>query len=239
MNLENTISLNKNLDNAIDLKKEQNSFLNSFLGKAINTGLDVGLRALLPDFIEDQVINIKDNLLNFGLKDGIKKTIEETIDLGKSALGIITGNFDNVNQVEMATKKGGLIDNFSNLFDSVLNKINEKKAINPEVVNLIKQGKNSILKSVESNIDKSFTNQMKNMSDLDKYIKNWKNAYDERDFSNMEKQFKKINKEIENLVPLEKTLKEARIIENIHTLIKTNGQNFDLSEAEIELVNKL
>ena len=44
---------------------------------------------------------------------------------------------------------------------------------------------------------------------------------------------------LKELVPLENTLKNARQIENIHQLIKNNGQNFNISEEEIELVKKL
>ena len=239
MDIENVVELNNNLNNKINLEEKQNSFLDTMLGKAINTGVDFGIRTLLPDFIEDQIINIKDNLLNYGLKDGIAKTIEGAINLGKSAIGIITGNFDDINQMQSAVKKGGLIDTFSNLFDSVLEKTVEKKAISKDVINIIKQGKNNILNSVESNIEKSFSNQLNVESNLNKYINNWKDAYNNQDFNTMEKHYKKINKELQKLAPLEKIVKEARVIENIHTLIKTNGQNFNLSETEKELVNKL
>ena len=46
-------------------------------------------------------------------------------------------------------------------------------------------------------------------------------------------------KELKNLVPLEKSINEARTIENLHTLIKNNGHNFDLTETEQELIKKL
>ena len=44
---------------------------------------------------------------------------------------------------------------------------------------------------------------------------------------------------ITDLMPLEQTIKEARIIENLHTLIKNNGQNFELTEQQQELANLL
>ena len=55
----------------------------------------------------------------------------------------------------------------------------------------------------------------------------------------MEKIFNKIEKELKEIAPLENTLKEARTIENLHTLIKNNGQNFNLNENELELVKNL
>ena len=95
---ENNIEIKNNIKN----EQDQKSFLETTLGKTINAAIDIGIRALLPDFIDEQVINIKDNLLEYGLKDGIKETIDDAIDLGKSAIGIVTGNFENMNQIQNA-----------------------------------------------------------------------------------------------------------------------------------------
>ena len=87
-------------NNKIEIKndllneKDQKNFLETTLGKTINTAIDIGIRAILPDFIDDQVINIKNNLLKNGLKEGISKTIDDTIEIGKSTIGIVTGNFE-------------------------------------------------------------------------------------------------------------------------------------------------
>ena len=40
-------------------------------------------------------------------------------------------------------------------------------------------------------------------------------------------------------MPLENTIKEARIIENLHTLIKNNNQDFNLTDEQRELANLL
>lgn len=239
MNVENALQLNNNLKTGVNLVEKQNSFLDSFLGKAINTGVDFGLRAILPDFIEDQIINIKDNLLKYGLKDGISKTIEDAINLGKSAIGIVTGNFEDVSQMQSAIKSGGLIDSFSKVFDFALNQAQKNGVINSKTSNLIKQGKNSLLNSVENNVQKSLSEQLNTSNNLEKYINSWKKYYNNQDFTKMEKQYKKIKKELNNLMPLEKTINEARTIESIHTLIKTNGHNFNLNETEQELIKKL
>ena len=55
----------------------------------------------------------------------------------------------------------------------------------------------------------------------------------------MEKEYKKIKKQLINIVPIEKTINNAKEVETLHELIKNNGQNFDLSQEQIELVKKL
>ena len=82
------------------------------IGKTINTGIDFGLRAVLPDLIENQVIDIKNSLIKNGLREGINTAIKSAIDLGKSALEIVTGDFQNMSQVQMAIGSGGIIDTF-------------------------------------------------------------------------------------------------------------------------------
>ena len=140
MNLSLENNLNNSINNNLEIK--QNNFLQSSLGQAINNGVNIGLRYILPNWAEDKVIELKDNLLNYGLKDGISKTIQSAIETGKSAIGIVTGNFENVNQINEAVKSGGIIDNFSEIFDSVLNKIYSLGKINTTAYNLIRNGKN-------------------------------------------------------------------------------------------------
>ena len=111
--------------------------------------------------------------------------------------------------------------------------------INSTVAKTIKQGKNSILNNVEKNIENTFNNQIKSLSYTQKYINNWKNYFENKDFGGMEKEYKKIEKEINNLAPIEKMLNEARTIENLHNLIKNNGQDFNLTQEQIELAKKL
>lgn len=231
------LTLTNNLQNNLEIK--QNNFLQSTLGKAINNGINIGLRYILPNWAEDKVIELKDNLFEFGLKDGISKTIQNVIDTGKSALGIVTGNFENINQINEAVKSGGIIDSVSEIFDQVLNKIKETGAINNTTYNLIKNGKDSILNNVEKNISATLTNQITASQNLEKYIDNWKNYFDKKDFSGMEKEYKKIKTELKNLVPIENTINSARKIENLHNLIKNNGKDFNLTQTEMELASKL
>lgn len=235
----NELEKNKNLEKNIEQEKSQKNFLETTLGKTINLAVDIGLRAVLPDFIEEQVINLKDNLLENGLKEGIKKTIDDAIDLGKSTIGIVTGDFENINQMQDAIKNGGIIDGISSLLDTVVNQLSQNNIINYNVANTILKGKDIILNNVESNIEKTFNNQIESIEKTNSYINNWKEFYNNKDFEGMEKEYSKLENELTNLVPLENLLKEARIVENIHNLIKNNGQNFNLSEQELELIKKL
>ena len=235
------IEKNKNIELKQEIinEKSQKNFLETTLGKTINTAIDIGIRALLPDFIDDQIINVKNNLIKNGLQEGIKKTIDDAVDIGKSAIGIITGNFENVNQMQTAVKTEGIIDGISTLLDTVVNKVQSKGLIDYNIARTIKEGKNIILNNVESNIEKTFTDQIKSVEYTNKYINNWRNYYENKNFEGMEKEYQKIKKELKNLVPMEKTINQARTIENLHILIKNNGQNFNLSNEAIELAEKL
>ena len=231
------------LTNNIDLNLEKNNnrdgFLNSTLWKTINKGIDIGLRYLLPDLVENEIIDLKDNLINLGLKDGIKKSLNTIIETGKQAVGIVSGNFENIGQVEKVIKNGGIIDKVSDVLDTVIDKGEKSGKINSTFSYILKNGKNSILNNVEKNIEETINNQVSKANSIDKYINNWKECYDKRDFNGMEKEFNKIETILKELVPLENTLKNARQVETLHQLIRNNGQNFDLTEEEIELAGKL
>lgn len=237
--MENVLNNSIELNNNLEIEKEQKNFLETTLGKTINTGIDIGIRAILPDYIEEQIIDLKDNLIKYGLKEGIKKSIDDAINIGKSAIGIVSGNFENIAQMQEAIKNGGIIDNVSSLLDSVINKVQSNGLINSTVAITIKQGKNSILNNVEKNIENTFNNQIKALNYTEKYIENWKNYFENKDFNGMEKEYKKIKTEMNYLAPIEKMINEARTIENLHMLIKNNGQDFNLTKEQMELAEKL
>ena len=231
------LTLDNNLTNNIG--ENQNSFLQSTLGKAINTGINVGLRFLLPNIVEDKVIELKDNLLNFGLTDGISKTIKSVIETGKSAVGIITGKFENVNQINEAVKNGGIIDSVSELLDNVLDKVKDAGKINYTTYNIIRNGKDSILSNVEKNIESTLSKQITSAQYLEKYMGNWKSYYAQQDFTGMQREYEKIREALKELVPIESTINTAREIQTLHKLIKNKGINFDLIPEERELAQRL
>ena len=232
-------NFNNKLNNNLVTGEEQKNFLQSKLGQVINFGFNVGLRYLLPDFIEEQIIDIKDKFLENGFKEGVKTAVDSAIDLGKSAIGIVTGKFDNISQVQAAIKTGGIIDSVSDVINNVVNKTVSSGKIPYNVGNMIKQGKNVILNSISKNIENEFESQLDSLEKISKYSENWKEYFLNKDFEGMEKEYKKINDKMQDLVPMENTIKKVRTIQNLHNLIKNNGQDFNLSEEEIELSNVL
>lgn len=225
--------------NNLNLEKEQNNFINSTIGKVVNNAIDIGLRYVLPDLIEEEVIEVKDSLIQNGLKEGIQTAIDSAMNIGKSAIGIVTGNFENISQIKKAVDQGGLIDSLSEVIDFATTKAQKIGIIDKNVGKIIKSGKNSILNNVSSSIEKEFINQEKNIEKLEKYSKNWKEYYTEENFDGMEKEYNKMREKLNEIIPIETTIKEARKIEMIHNLIKNNGKNFNLSNHELELVKKL
>ena len=135
------MELEQNIEQNLVKEKTQNEFLNSTLWKTINNGIDIGLRYLLPDLIEDEVIELKDNLINFGLKDGIKKSIDSVIETGKEAFGVVSGNFENVTQIEKVIRNGGVIDKVSDVLDVVIDKGVRNGKIDGTIGKALKRGK--------------------------------------------------------------------------------------------------
>ena len=228
------MELNNEINNNINVEK--NNFLNSVLGKTINTAIDIGLRAILPDLIENQVIDIKNALLQNGLKSGIDTAVNSAINLGKSAVGIVTGNFENVQQMRDAVKTGGIIDSVSNLINFTINKIVDNGKLSYSLGNTIKKGKSVILSNISKNIENNFENQINNIEKLNKYSENWKQYFNNNDFDGMQREYEKIREKMKEIAPIEKTLNTVNVIENLHKLIKNNGKNFNLTQEEIELV---
>ena len=232
------LELNQQNSN-LEIEKEQKAFLESGIGKVINTAMDMGIRFLLPDFIENEVIEIKDTLVQEGFQEGIDKTIENAVDLGKSAIGIVTGEFENISQVQAAVEKGGIIETLSNVIDTVVDKCSQNNLLSPNIVNVIKQGKNIILDNVSSNIENMMTEQIKSVETIQTLSNNWRSYYMQKNFDGMEKEMQKLEKEMKKIIPLENLIKGAREIQNMHQLIKNNGQVFELTENQINAIKAL
>ena len=238
MELANNLQESLNITSNVTLDN-QKSFLETTLGKVINTALDTGIRVLLPDLIEDQIINIKDEIINNGFKSGVQEAISSAVDLGKSVVGVFTGKFDNVTQVRNAVKSGGIIDGISSSLDYALNFCGKFGKIPQTICSILKSGKNALLDTISNNIESEFENQVSSVEKISKYSDNWKEYYNNKDFEGMEKEIKKLEKELQKTIPLENTIKEARNIENLHTLIKNKGGDFNLTKEELELSKML
>ncbi len=236
MELENNVELKSFGDKLLEA---QQNFLQTSIGKTINSAIDIGLKAVLPDLIEDQIIDVKNAILENGFSEGIKEIINSSINTGKSIMGIITGNFENVSQIQLAVKKGGILDKVSELLDYSINFANNKNLIDKSISNLLKNGKNSIINSISNSIEETLTKQIKAVENLEKYCENWNIAYSVQDISGMEKAYKNIKNNLNKVVPLETMINKARTIENIQNLIKNNGNKFDISNLEKELAQKI
>ena len=237
-NIENENSIELLVEQEVTAEN-QNNFLQTTLGKTINTAIDIGLRAILPDMIEEQVIDIKNVLFNNGLKEGIEIALKSGIEFGKSAIGIVTGKFENLSQAHNAVKNGGIIDSISDTLDNVLESATKNDLISKTTSSLIKKGKNVILDTISTNIEEKFMQDVHSLELVSKYISNWKSYYNLKDLDGMEKEYKKIKKQMDTIMALDKTISEAKQIENVHNLIKNKGINYELSEEEKELINIL
>lgn len=235
----NNLEIESNLLNENNIEEKQRNFLETNIGKAVNTGLNIGIRYLLPDVIESQIIDIKDSFFQSGFREGIQTAVDSAINFGKSALGIITGNFDNVQQMQTAVRSGGIIDGISNVINYTINKVVEKGRIPNTVGRALKNGKDVILNNITKNIENEFENQINNIEKINKYTENWKNCFNNKDFSGMQREYEKIRAKIKEIAPIENTIKIARTVENLHNLIKNNGQNFNLTEDQLELAKML
>ena len=231
------MELENQINNEINIEK--NNFFNSLLGQTINNAIDLGLKTILPDLIENQIIEIKDALIKNGLNDGIQTAVNHAVDFGKSIIGIFTGNFENMTQVRTAIAEGGIIDTVSNVLDKVVDKTYERGYINKSINNVIKNGKDILLENVSKNITKELDEQNNAIEKLERYVSNWKEYYENQDFNGMTKEYNKIQKQIKNIILLEKIIKETREVETLHNLIKKNGQNFKISDLEEQLAKNL
>ena len=55
----------------------------------------------------------------------------------------------------------------------------------------------------------------------------------------MEKEYKKIQQQVEHIIPLEETLQKLKELENLHMLIKNKNNNFNLTNEELEMAKRI
>ena len=70
---------------------------------------------------------------------------------------------------------------------------------------------------------------------IEKYSNNWKTYFNNKDFEGMQREYDKLRTKLKEIAPIEKTINTAKTIENLHKLIKNNGQNFNLTPEQLEL----
>ncbi len=235
------LELNNTLDNNLnlDIANRQKSFLETNIGKVVDSAVDLGIRTVLPNLIEDQVIDIKNIILDQGFKEGLSEIINTGLDFGKSAVGVITGNFENVNQIQMAVKKGGIIDSISRLLDFSINLANKSNLINNDVAAVIKSGKDTIMENITLKVEGELTAQIKEIEKLEKYCQNWQEAFENKDLTEMNKIYKNIQKHEKEILPIERVINNIRKIDNIQELMKNKESVADITESEQVLAGKI
>lgn len=233
--LENVNELSNKINNLkLNIKNMQENFLDSKIGQLANDAIDTGLKYLLPDFLEEDVIEVKNVLMNEGLTEGINKAVENAIDLGKTAIGIFTGSFENVEQAEDALKEGGVVEGISDSLDYILEKLEKSKIISNNMSNLIKSGKDFIFDNLKENINDEFVSENKSINNIKNYINNWEKSYSEKDLNGIKNEYEKIEQEAKNIIPLENILSQINKIENVNELIN-NSDNFNFDNIYLDL----
>lgn len=237
MNL--STDLGKALNNIVDnIEEAQAKFVQSDLYGIFNSALDLGIRYALPEIAEDAVIDIKDSLMENGLREGAKQIWNNIKEFGKSALGLLTGKFESVEQIQMATKSGGVLDIVSGLFDFALDKSVDNGGISKSTRQSMKSTKNSIVKSVKNQISENIDKQIGYVEKINEYNGKWQDCFDNKDLDGMKKANKNIQKYLNKTIPLENVLKDARKIEIMQNLVESTG-SFDITEEEKELAGAL
>lgn len=236
--LENINEIGNNLNNNLNLENLQNNFLNTTVGKITNAAVDLGIKALMPDFVENEVIEVKDALISGGLKEGLDTAVKNAIDVGKKAIGLENVEFSSIEDAATALYEGDIVGGISNGLDFVLDNIANSEIIPENITYLIKQGKDIILNDVDSGIKNEFTNEIKALNKLEKYISNWEKNYLKKDMEGVQKEYKKIEKQMIKILPLEKIINNVNKIRNIHDLIEST-RDFDFDKIYLELADNI
>lgn len=221
------------------IENTQNNFFQKNWGQAISNGIDSGLRAILPDYIEDEIIEIKNALIKGGLIEAVKTAIQVTINKGKEILGMFTGNLENMTQAEAILKNGDLLKSLAKILENIIDKCIKNGFLKETLGNLIKSGKDSMLSYAKNNIDKINKEQTKKIKEMNEFIEDWEEAFKNQDFKKMNNAYIKINRRLEDTLPIKETLDKAEVVENLHNLIKNNGKDFNLTEEQLELAKQL
>ncbi len=233
MNLDllNNNNLDTQLTNDIsknEISKSQNDFIGDMFKNALNFGIDIGIKALVPDLIEDQVLDIKDSILENGFSDGINTLIKKVDEFKNSIKGIFTGNFNTIQEINTATKQGGIIKTVSKGISKGIDAGVKSGAIPKPVGHIIKAGKTTILNEFSSSLESQIKKEMKKFDTLNELNKKWYDALDKRDFNKMTKYTEKISELSKDLVKFSKIIEETKKIEELHNFIKENN-SFDFA----------
>ena len=218
--------LENELNNNIYLNNNKYDELNNKIDEMLNNIYDKVIKSVLPDEIADTVINIKDvmslNKLSGNIADKVSNFISGNKKYNNSQ------NLSIINDI-----------NFDEQIDNFIDKIKKDNNLQINDIKEIEKNKDNISNNLERNTNYEIEKYIKAFNDNTKYIEEWKKNYEKKDFSKMQKSFKKIKKSADNLLPIAERLKVLKQLENIHLLIKSKGGDFNLTNEEIELAEKI
>ena len=234
------MELIKNVVNGLGdtISNLQEKFVESNFGKIVKEVLNVGIRVALPDFAENMVIDATNAIYDNGLKDGIKEIWGNIKSYGKSFLGVSTGKFENIEQIQKATKNGGILDTISSAFDFALEKAVDNDKITRKTRQSIKTQKNDMIKKMKKEIEAEIDNQEINVQKINEYTGKWQEAFENQDLKGMKQANKNLKKYLETTIPLENLLSESKKIDIMQNLVESTG-SFDITEEEKELAGAL
>ena len=234
------IETDKRIENTKET--EQKEFLDTTIGKIVDAGLDFAISTFVPDLIEKPVSKLKDKLLSWDFNKeketissgALEQTKKSEENSGKEVdIGNVVANLKDF------LKEEKTINSFSKIIDAAIKELVDKDKISSNVSKMVKEGKNAVVEKIKEKIDHELDGQIVYVEELKEQTEKWKNYYQEKDIKNMKAVSKKIDSLMEDIMPIDTILTEAKQIQNLQQLIENNNNQFDLSSTQLELAKML